>query len=636
MSVILISGATGGIGKHLSQYLTSQGHTVIPLSRRESESSVFAPCDLTTTVPQYLPQPGAELDNIDWIIHLASSYKIDADLQMLANLEQLTVSIPQLFSRTNFLYVSSWVVHFSKGLISADYIRMKRACEARIQQADFSGCFQSIRIIRPSVVLGEGLGWTQLLAKLSIIAPLIPKAYSRSFIQIEELCQIFQDMITQKYSARVITALGVRDTISNAAAKHASSDTSLLIWFTLRRLVLPVGSIAIALLPFWFPHVQVVLTALAILLLVWCYQHLLPDIIGKLSDYSSGFVSTVFYPDNEQDLLALVQRVNQNIALRGYDNAHLYFHQPHSAQRTTISTKQLQRILHLDEVRQILRVQAGTNYRTILDYLAKKGLGLANYPNYHYISVGASIMVPVHGSSLEYPFMADLVTAFRYYDRDADRVVETVKSDPEFPQLIFNRVKLNRIVILEVELQVCPRQYYQMIPSEQALNSLTFSKNAYIRFAEHYELRIHSLRAKSAYQRIYKNFSQKITKELIDLKADSIGNKWNILQSSPLLSYLSHKLSGAVINYEWFFTPEQFELFWREIYTGNPSPRLYKILIRYKSRNALNTPYHNTVSFDNSILNTRASLEKSAELFVKYRPLEHLGKFSIENYIRQR
>jgi len=115
---------------------------------------------------------------------------------------------------------------------------------------------------------------------------------------------------------------------------------------------------------------------------------------------------------------------------------------------------------------------------------------LANYPNYHYISVGASIMVPVHGSSLEYPFMADLVTAFRYYDRDADRVVETVKSDPEFPQLIFNRVKLNRIVILEVELQVCPRQYYQMIPSEQALNSLTFSKNAYIRFAEHYELRI--------------------------------------------------------------------------------------------------------------------------------------------------
>lgn len=31
-------------------------------------------------------------------------------------------------------------------------------------------------------------------------------------------------------------------------------------------------------------------------------------------------------------------------------------------------------------------------------------------------------MTPVHGSSLAYPFLADLVMSFRYYDRGIDEV----------------------------------------------------------------------------------------------------------------------------------------------------------------------------------------------------------------------
>lgn len=64
--------------------------------------------------------------------------------------------------------------------------------------------------------------------------------------------------------------------------------------------------------------------------------------------------------------------------------------------------------------------------------------------------------------------------------------------------------------------------------------------------------------------------------------------------------------------------------------------RLYKLLVRYNPHQLdLNTHYHGTVSIDVTIFNTRSMLKVSADLYQRYRPLEHLGKYSIERYINQ-
>ena len=74
----------------------------------------------------------------------------------------------------------------------------------------------------------------------------------------------------------------------------------------------------------------------------------MPNIIAGFYDYLAGFVCTRFEPQTEQDVLALVDYRNDNIQIRGYDNARLYFHNPNNPNYTTVSFKKFNRILSID------------------------------------------------------------------------------------------------------------------------------------------------------------------------------------------------------------------------------------------------------------------------------------------------
>src|SRR5260221_706726 len=65
MSRILISGATGFIGKALASHFASQGHTIVKLSRQRAEEGAIV----------WDPEAGKvrreDLEGFDWVIHLA-------------------------------------------------------------------------------------------------------------------------------------------------------------------------------------------------------------------------------------------------------------------------------------------------------------------------------------------------------------------------------------------------------------------------------------------------------------------------------------------------------------------------------------------------------------------------------------
>jgi hypothetical protein len=150
---------------------------------------------------------------------------------------------------------------------------------------------------------------------------------------------------------------------------------------------------------------------------------------------------------------------------------------------------------------------------------------------------------------------------------------------------------------------------------------------------QHYEVRVNTPYAEKAYLQSYEEISDETSEEgLLEIKADSIGSIWNVMQKNSFNSWLSSKITQqASINYEWFFQPEDFTRFWAEIRGDHQTYRMYKLLIRYNAkREDVNTPYHGTMSIDIEIPVSRAMIECSKQLFLKYRPLEHQGKYSIE------
>src|SRR5215469_1774807 len=212
MKNVLITGSTGGIGKHLCSALRDvQRYRVIPLSRHESADSPVYPCDLRVDKPRLKDSS----TSIDWIVHLATSYKTKDDLAMLRNL----LDFAREHHVENFLYVSSWVIHFPSKPIKQEYVTMKRACERELDQARD---WLNVYIVRPSVVVGGDLVWDGVLRKISSFYPLIPRSFTRSFVDISEVSGTIKGIIEGQIHGKTITLLGHRQSLREMAKQYSS------------------------------------------------------------------------------------------------------------------------------------------------------------------------------------------------------------------------------------------------------------------------------------------------------------------------------------------------------------------------------------------------------------------------------
>jgi hypothetical protein len=619
MTNVLISGSTGGIGEHLC--LALKDYRIFTISRRESKDSLVYACDLTVEKPVLKDSS----HSIDWIVHLATSYKIKDDLAMLRHL----LDFAREHQVKNFVYTSSWVIHFPSKPIKQEYVTMKRACERELDQARD---WLNVYIVRPSVVVGGDLVWDSVLRKLAGFYPLIPRSFTRSFVDVSEVSGTIKGIIDGQIQSSRITLLGHRRSLREMAKQYSSRRSTGKLWL--------VGSILVAALLLCCIvtlHSQLIETILLGLVAAWVLGAAgLTYLLPWVHEYFSGFRYFSFFPHLEEDVVSLCRSQNQNIVIRGYDNKAKYFHERLPALYTNVVLKDFNKVRGLDFEKNQVRVDAGICFVDLLDYLRKHDRWLANYPNYHYITAGACILCPVHGSSIQYPFMADLVESFRYYDRKKDEVIELSRKDREFDSVIFNSALINQMVVLTVDFNVAHRVKYRLQTVQIDVNQLDFVKLfESLEHDKHLEVRVNSLRSGRAYIQTYTSldFSEgpAAPKGLQAIKADSIGRKWNLIRRNFVTKIIAQAMSRPYVNFEWFFDHKEFERFWEEIVAQRQMYRFYKLLIRFNMTTALTVnPYYNTISIDVMVVNTPEMLRRCKKLYEHYRPLEHSGKFRID------
>ena len=223
-------------------------------------------------------------------------------------------------------------------------------------------------------------------------------------------------------------------------------------------------------------------------------------VVPEIHEYFAGFKSDRFYPETEAEVTSLCHSRNHNIVIKGYDNKAKYYHERLPSPHTHIVLEKFNKVRDLDLANNVVRVEAGICFVDLLSFLKKHNRWLDNYPNYHYITAGACILCPVHGSSIQYPFLADLVESFRYYDRGRDEVIELSRQDERFAAVIFNAALINQIVVLTVDFRVSKRALYQQETLQMHINQLDFvtlfeplqhDKQVH---DKHVEVRVNSLR----------------------------------------------------------------------------------------------------------------------------------------------
>ena len=619
MKNVLISGSTGGIGAHLCSALNDCG--IFTISRKAPTDSLVYPCDLTAETPTLKDSSYS----IDWIVHLATSYKTKDDLAMLRHL----LEFAREHHVKNFIYASSWVIHFPAKPIKQEYVTMKRACEEELERARD---WLHVYIVRPSVVLGDQLLWDRILRKIANVYPLIPGNFTRSFVDVNEITETIKGIIEGRMESKTITLLGQRQSLREMARRYSSHKDSGKLW-------LGGGILLVALFAYLIVglHSRLAEGVFLGLLAAWLLgTAVLKYLVPEIHEYFAGFKYYRFYPETEDEVISLCHTSNKNVVIKGYDNKAKYYHEKSPAQYTHVVLEHFNRVRRLDLEKHVVGVEAGICFADLLEFLTRYNRWLANYPNYHYITAGACILCPVHGSSIQYPFMADLVQSFRYYDRRKDEIIELSRNDKEFDTITFNRDLINQIVVLTMDLRISNRVRYRLETEKLGINELDFAQLFdSLDHDKHLEVRVNSLRNPHAYVQTYSSIDyaneSSERKGLQAIKADAIGRKWNLMRRNFLTSVMTQVISRPYVNFEWFFTREEFKRFWDEVVAQKQTYRFFKLLIRFNAATApTSNPYYNTVSIDVSVLNTPEMLRRCRKLYDCYKPLEHSGKFRIE------
>lgn len=210
MAKILITGASGLIGKRLTEVLIKAGHDVSHLSRGKHSGSVPT---FQWDVDKRFIEPGA-LENVDIIVHLAGAGIADkpwTEARKKEILESRTLSTRLLYQQlkkgghrvTAFVSASAIgyygfedndQVHTEDSAPGKDFLaQVVRKWEEEVDE--FSGLGVRVVKIRIGIVLSEAGGALAEIAKpikYFVGAPLGRGDQNISWIHIDDLCSLFQ------------------------------------------------------------------------------------------------------------------------------------------------------------------------------------------------------------------------------------------------------------------------------------------------------------------------------------------------------------------------------------------------------------------------------------------------------------
>ena len=188
---ILITGATGYIGRHLTLLASTRGHIVKTLSRSNWNQGPCIPADRRYfgSLPEQIPLKAFELTQV--VVHCAAWTRPGASLATAINVHG-TIRLADLSLQLGvgtFIFLSS---QSSRPDALSDYGRSKYEAEQALLSR-FSNTNLNIVILRPGLVTGPGHGGLfQRLCKMIDAWPILPLlGGGKSVVQpihIDDLC----------------------------------------------------------------------------------------------------------------------------------------------------------------------------------------------------------------------------------------------------------------------------------------------------------------------------------------------------------------------------------------------------------------------------------------------------------------
>jgi len=222
MANVLISGATGFLGRNLAGALLSHGHRVCALVRAGSENRVPAGCQTAIGDPLDCASYRNLLSGVDTLVHLVGvSHPSPAKAALFRQVDlpaaEAAVEAARDAGIRHFVYVS--VAHPAP--VMKEYIAVRSHVEESIRAAGLNAT-----ILRPWYVLGPGRNWPILLAPLYWILGALPLTRdSARRLGLVTLSQMIQTMVLAverpPEGVRILEVPEIRAASPGAAAEAA-------------------------------------------------------------------------------------------------------------------------------------------------------------------------------------------------------------------------------------------------------------------------------------------------------------------------------------------------------------------------------------------------------------------------------
>jgi hypothetical protein len=227
-------------------------------------------------------------------------------------------------------------------------------------------------------------------------------------------------------------------------------------------------------------------------------------------------------------------------------------------------------------------VDAGVLLKRVREELAGRGKELYVVPNYSYISMGTTFIVPIHGSGSEVSTLGDTIDQALVFDPASNRIVRIRRGEERFARLMYN--PQSGVLVLRLRFRIRDKSRYFVKRSRlDAPGPSDIWRTLSDGEASNVELR--KSRAADASVEVSRYFSTASDDpQMLEVPRDSIGRLWDRFEENPVSSWLFHTFVRKFgFHVELFLDRREFDTFWQ----SHATLPLSKLQLRLVKRDGL-------------------------------------------------
>lgn len=265
-------------------------------------------------------------------------------------------------------------------------------------------------------------------------------------------------------------------------------------------------------------------------------------------------------PRSVEELLSLCHPLNRrHVALAGYNTGVNHFGWKYPG-RTVVRTTGSGRLVRIRE--NSVTVDAGVLLKSVIHDLAVRGKELYVVPNYSYVSMGTTFIVPVHGSGSEVSTLGETIEQVLVYDPAADKILRLRRGDDRFGRSLYN--PSSGMLVLRMRLRIRDKSRYFVKRSQLHSPSADEIWQVFLDpDAANVELRKSRAAVSSVNVSKYYTTSTR-DPDTLEVPRDSIGRLWDRLEENLVTAWLFHSYVRKYgFHVELFLNEREFDIFWR-------------------------------------------------------------------------